>query len=221
MQEGSFVRRRLAASAIAASLMLSVFASPAAAETGPNVERLEFDRIQAGFEFSEGGRDFNGQILIDRNTETGASIASFYFSSGVSVLCDMGTPDDPSDDEEFEDLIDFTANEAPPASLTIAAKLAGATASATAHGELKHFEACTGNETSSQEAVSWQLTLSATGPTMNATRVDRFPNDDGTVTKQTEKTSTRQAGGSVTVDGSVYDATGGSIAHILIEEKTN
>ena len=201
--------------------MLSVLASTVAAETGPNVERLEFDRIQAGFEFSEGGRDFGGQILIDRNSETGASIASFFFSSGVSVLCDMGTPDDPSDDEVFEDLIDFTANEAPPATLTIAPKLASATASATAHGTLRQIEACTGNETSSQETVSWQLTLSATGLAVNATTVDRFPNDDGTVTKQTEKTSTRPAAGSVTVDGSVYDATGGSIMHVFIEQKTN
>jgi hypothetical protein len=213
--------RRLAASAIAASMILSVLASPVAADTGPNVERIEFDRVQASFAFSEAGRDFTGQILIDRNTGTGASIASFFFFSGVIVLCDMGTPDDPSDDEEQQDLIDFTANEAPPSTLTIASRLAGATASATAHGTLIHFEACTGNETSSQETVAWQLSLSATGPAMNTTTVDRFPNDDGTVTKQTEKTSTRPAAGSVTVDGSAFDTTDGSIRHILIEQKTN
>jgi len=213
--------RRLAAPAVAASLILSVLASPAAADTGPNVERTEFDRVQAGFAFSEEGRDFTGQLLIDRNTGTGASIASFFFFSGVIVLCDMGTPDDPSDDEEQQDLIDFTANEAPPASLTIASKLAGATASSTAHGTLTHFEACTGNETSSEETVSWQVALSANGPARSTTTVDHFPNDDGTVTKQTIKTSDRSATGSVTVDGSVFEATGGSITHILIEEKTN
>jgi hypothetical protein len=217
---GRFVLRRLAVAIVAASLLGVVLASPIAADTGPNRDRFEFDRVQAAFDFSEGGRDFTGQVLIDRDSETGASIASFFFSSGPIVTCDNGTPDDPSDDFEGQDLIDFTANEEPPTTLLIESHLSAASASATAIGDRIHLEACTGAETSSTETVEWQLEMHATGPADRTTQVDRFPNDDGTMTIQSVKIAQRPAAGSITIDGMTLDLRDASLQHILVVAST-
>lgn len=205
---------------MSASLIGTLVASPIAADT-PDRQRTEFDRVQGAFEFSEGGRDFTGQILVQRDTETGASITSFFFSSRVEVTCDNGTPDDPSDDFLAEDLIDFTANEAPPTALSIASNLSTASASATAIGERIHLEACTDAQTSSTETVSWQIDLQATGPAARTTQVDHFPNDDGTVTTQTIKIASRPAAGSISIDGVALVLRDGSISHTLIVESTH
>ena len=204
---------------MAASLIATVVASPIAADTISR-DRSEFDRVQGSFAFSEGGRDFEGQILVQRDTETGASIASFFFFSVIDVTCDNGTPDDPDDDFLSGDLIDFTANEAPPATLSIGSNLATATASATASGQRVEIEACTDAQTSSSETVSWSIDLQATRPAERSTEVSRFPNEDGTVTTQSIKTSQRPAAGTITIDGTTLSLTGASISHTLIVETT-
>jgi hypothetical protein len=212
--------RRVPVAIVASSLLVATLVSTASAETGPNAARQEFDRVSASFAFSEGGNDFSGQVLVDRDTLTGASIASFFFSSaGPEVECDNGTPDDPEDDFTAQSLIDFTANEASPATLTIDDKLASAEASAIAQGNLITLEACTDAETSTPTTVVWHLTLAATGQTVRTTTVDHFPNDDGTVTKQTIKIAERPSAGSIAVDDMSLDADG-SIMHALIVEQT-
>jgi hypothetical protein len=212
--------RRLASSVLAAALIATLAASPIAADT-PDRQRTEFDRVQASFDFTEGGRDFSGQILIDRDTATGTSIASFFFYSGIIVACDNGTPDDPTDDFERQDLIDFTANEAPPATLSIGQNLSSSTASATASGNRIHLEACTDAQTSSPETVAWQLSLQATAPAVQTTQVNRSPHDDGTVSTQVVKISARPAAGSITIDGTSLTVHDASISHILIATSTH
>ncbi len=207
--------RRLAVSVMAASLLAALVASPIAADTFSR-DRHEFDRAQGSFAFSEGGRDFDGQILVQLDTETGASIASFFFSSEVDVTCDNGTPDDPDDDFLSGDLIDFTANEAPPATLSVASNLSTATASATASGQRIHIDGCTDTQTSSAETISWQIDLQATGPATRTTEVNRFPNDDGTVETQSIKIAQRPAAGTITIDGVALTLQGASISHTLI-----
>jgi hypothetical protein len=211
--------RRLASSILATALIATLAASPIAADT-PDRQRNEFDRVQASFEFTDGGRDFTGQILIDRDTATGASIASFFFYSGVIVTCDNGTPDDPTDDFERQDLIDFTASEAQPATFSIGQNLSSATASATARGNRVHLEACTDVQTSSPDTVAWQLSMQATGPAVRTSQVDRFPNDDGTVSTQSVKVSVRPAAGSITIDGTSLTVHDASISHILVAIST-
>ena len=212
--------RRLVSSVLAAALIATLAASPIAADT-PDRQRNEFDRVQASFDFTEGGRDFTGQVLIDRDTATGASVASFFFYSGVIVTCDNGTPSDPSDDFERQDLIDFTATEAQPSTLSIGQNLSSAAASATASGNRIHLEACTDGQTSSPDTVAWQLNLQATGPAARTTQVDRFPNDDGTVSTQTVKISARPAAGSITIDGTSLTVHDASISHILVAISTH
>jgi hypothetical protein len=212
--------RRFATAAIASMLLATALASTTMADTGPNGDRFEFDRVQGSFAFSQGGRDFDGQIFIDRDTATGTAIASFYYASGVIVTCDNGTPGDTSDDFEEQDLIDFTANEAPPATLSIGTKQASASSSATAQGSLKHYEACTNGFTSEPLTVAWQISLLATGPAKHTTTVSRLPNDDGTVTKQTTKTDDRPSGGTITFNARSIPVTPGSVSHILIVETT-
>jgi hypothetical protein len=200
---------------MAASLIAALVASPIAADTISR-DRTEFDRAQGSFEFSEGGRDFSGQILVQRDTETGASIASFFFYSVIDVMCDNGTPEDPDDDFLSGDLIDFTANEALPATLSIESNLSAASASATASGQRLHIEACTEAETSTTETVSWQMALQATGPAARATEVNRFPNEDGTVETQSIKIAQRPAAGTIAIDGTTLSLQGASISHTLI-----
>ena len=207
--------RRLAVSIMAASLIAALVASPIAADTVGR-DRSEFDRVQGSFEFSLGGRDFTGQILVQRDTETGASIASFFFSSVVDVICDNGTPEDSDDDFLSGDLIDFTANEAPPATISIDSNQAAASATATASGQRLHIEACTETVTSTTSTVSWEIDLEAIGPAARTTEVNRFPNEDGTVEMQSIKIAERQAVGTITVDGMTLSLQGASISHTLI-----
>jgi hypothetical protein len=215
------VLRRLAGSVVAATLAATLVASPIAAET-PSRVRIEFDRVLASFEFSDGGRDFSGQILVQVDSETGVSDASFFYSSGVDVICDNGTPDDPEDDLERQDLIDFTANEAPPSSLSIASNLSAASASATASGQLlTTIDPCLDTQTSSTETIAWEFSLAATGSTTRTTRIDRFPNDDGTVTLQSEKTASRPAAGTISFGGRTLQLGGAQILHVLIVETTH
>ena len=207
--------RRLAVSVMAAPLIAALVASPVAADTISR-DRTEFDRAQGSFEFSLGGRDFTGQILVQRDSETGASIASFFYFSVVDVMCDNGTPEDPDDDFLSGDLIDFTANEAPPATLSFESNLSAASASATASGQRLHIEACTETVTSVTETVSWQLDLQATGPAARTTEVNRFPNEDGTVETQSIRIAQRPAAGTITIDGTTLSVQGASISHTLI-----
>jgi len=210
--------RRLASALVTASLLAVVAASPISADTAQR-SRDEFDRVLASFEFSDGGRDFAGQVFVQRDTETGAAIASFFYSSGIDVLCDNGTPDDPEDDFDSQDLVDFTANEVPPSALAIADNLSSASAAATASGQVLTLQACTDAQTLTPLTLPWSLTLAATGPADRSNSVSRFPNDDGTVTTQQEKTSQRSAVGTITFGGRTV-ALRGAISHTLIVETT-
>lgn len=210
--------RRLVVSIIAASLIAAVFASPIAGET-ENHERLDFHRVQAAFDFSEGGRDFTGQIVIDRDNETGAAMAIFFFFSAVEVPCDNGTPEDPSDDYVAQDLIDFTTQQ-DVSTLFIGPNLSSATSSATAVGERIHLS-CPDVMTSSPETVSWELTLGASGPTERTTEVNEFPNDDGTVETQTIKTAQRRATGTISIGDMQLVVRDATITHFRIVQKTH
>jgi hypothetical protein len=213
--------RRLIAIVPAAILCLSTFASSVSADTGPSRSEFEFDRVTAEFAFSEGGRDFVGSLLIDRTTSTGAAITSFFFFSGVIVTCDNGTPDDPSDDFEAQDLIDFTANETSPATLSIDDKFRSAIATGVGTGQRIHLEACTDARTSTTESISWALDLAGIGSTTHTTDVEKFPNDDGTVTMQTIKTAQRSASGSVDVGAMTLVADPAALTHFSILESTH
>lgn len=212
---------RLASIVPAALLLATVFAPAAAADTGPNRAVTEFDRVTAEFAFTEAGRDFVGQILIDRQTASGAAITSFWFYSGVIVTCDNGTPDDPSDDFEAQDLIDFTASETSPTTLSIDDKLRSASATGVGTGRRIHLEACTDVQTSTPETIAWALDLTGSGPVAHTTDVQKFPNDDGTVTTQTIKTAQRPASGSIEFGGMTLEADPAAITHFYILESTH
>ena len=212
--------RRLAVSVMAAALLAVLVASPIAAETISR-DRHEFDRAQGSFSFSEGGRTFEGQILVQRDTETGESITSFFFFSVVDVTCDNGTPENPDDDFVSGDLIDFTANEAPPTTLSIASNLSSASASAIATGQRLHIQACTEAQTSTTETVSWEIALAATGPATRTSQVERFPNEDGTAEMQSIKIAQRPAAGTINIDGTTLTLQGASISHTLVVSTTH
>jgi hypothetical protein len=182
--------------------------------------RSSIERKQASTS-PEGGRDFTGRVLIDRDTATGTSIAMFFYFSPVNVVCDNGTPDDPTDDFDNQDLIDFTANEAPPATLTIASNLSASSASATASGNRIHLVACTDTRTSEPDTVAWNLSMQATGPASRTSEVDHFPNEDGTATTQSVKIASRPAAGTITIDGATYQLRDASISHILVVLSTH
>jgi hypothetical protein len=202
---GGIVMRRVAVSLIAASLIGAVLASPIVAETVQR-DRSDFDRVLGSFAFVEGGRDFTGQIAIDRDNETGESMAIFFFGSrGPEQTCDNGTPEDPSDDFVAGDSIDFTVQSVP-ATLSIESNLSAASASATVAGERIESEACSGNQTATPETVTWQIALEATGPATRTTEVERFPpNEDGTVETLSIKTAQRPAAGSISIGDAAQD----------------
>lgn len=213
--------RNLRAIAAAILLIVAVVPQSASAETGPARSEVEFDRVNVDFSFTEGGRDFTGQLLIQRDTTTGASTTSFFFFSGVIVTCDNGTPDDPTDDFERQDLIDFTSNEVSPSSLLIDDKLRFVTASGVGTGERIHLEACTDVQTSTTETVPWSVELTGSGSVAHFTQVERFPNEDGTVTMQTIKIADRPATGSIDVGEISLTTDSASITHTLIVETTH
>lgn len=213
--------RRFATIASMALLVGIALPQTVSADTGPQRSEIEFDRVSAEFAFTDAGRDFVGQILIQRDAATGSAITSFFYFSGVIVVCDNGTPDDPSDDFEAQDLIDFTANETSPTTLSIDDKLRAASAAGVGTGQLTRLEACTNVQTSTTETVPWALDLTGVGTTTHTTQVDRFPNDDGTVTKQTIKIEERPAGGTVAVGDRSVAAEPAAISHTLIVETTN
>jgi hypothetical protein len=211
------MNRRLMVSLVAAGLLVAVASTPVAADTGP-VEPADVWLSSADFSFTDRGIAYAGIAQIEEDRLHGTTSVSFFFSgSGASRLCDAGTSEDPSDDYEGTESIEFFATHSTVLFYQIEADLSEATAAFAMAGQRIRTDACSGEirfRRSERHVFGYHLI--AVAPPDVSEDIFVVDNGDGTFSEVTERFSIAAAGGLAVLDRESVTVSGGSLQHLEV-----
>jgi hypothetical protein len=196
---------------------------PASANSGPGLPTTDLSRAMVPFSFHGiDGRTYTGQAFFDRDNLASTTVAGFYFTWRQLEHCDGGTPSDPSDDFEGEELIDFTVDSITP-TFAIAPDLSTSSGSATGTGHRIHTTACEGTVIEDViETHTFAYQVAATGAAKKSQTRDRIDNGDGTITTIVVRETHRNSAGSYSLDvaGTLAPLTGVDVQRVEVTETT-
>ena len=211
------MNRRLIVSLVAAGLLVAVVSTTVAADTGPT-EPADVWLSSANFAFTDRGVAYTGIAQIEEDRLHGTTSVSFFFSgTGASRLCDAGTPEDPSDDYEGTESIEFFATRSTIFFYTIDAELSGATAAFASAGQRIRTDACTGEiDLRRSERHIFGYRLDASAPPDVSEDVFIVDNGDGTSSEVTERVSIAPASGHAILDRDPVTVSEGALQHVQV-----
>ena len=210
--------RRLARTLTAASLL--AFAAPggALADTVPGTTSIDDYVASASFSFTADGRTWSGLAQVEDERLSGHRNVSFFFDgSGLSKVCDGGTPGDPSDDYTGTQLIEFFSTSASIKSLAVASDLSSGEFDVALTGREVTLDACTGELIRSRAGKHrFKVDLVATGTPETGSDVFIVDNGDGTFSRVTQDFAFVTAAGSARIDGAPASVDDANLQHVVL-----
>jgi hypothetical protein len=148
---------------------------------------------------------------------SGHRSVSFYFSaSGLSKLCDAGTPGDPNDDYAGSQYIEFFSTGAS-INLATASDLSSGGFDVALTGREVTLDACTGEVIRSRAGKHrFKVDVSATGTPEAGSDVFVVDNGDGTFSRVTQTYAFVAAAGTARIDGKPASVDDASLQHVAL-----
>jgi hypothetical protein len=202
--------RRIIRATTAASILTAVLATGTFADTSEPTEPYDTFSASAFGSWTDpaDSSTYDIGIEITHDLLGGASTALFAFSSfDPTYVCDVGDPADPDDDTTGRDF-EVQATATTGVVLTIADRLASATASATVTGQEVWRDECGGVQTGATRTFDVSLSTKATGAIDRSRGRTVEVLADGTKLVRTYGGQSRASAGSFAVDAAASDATG-------------
>jgi hypothetical protein len=211
--------RRLAASVIATAMLVIWTNGPVSAASGSGLE--DFSQMYSTFSYVDPlGRQSSGIWFFEIDNLTGAQYASVFIRSiGGQVICDAGTPDDPTDDfsatERFGWDMDTVLSETVSISSPIDEVSATGHTEVVIDGTRHRIDACSGEFVDPQpERHAFELDLVSSSAPMRSTSSQTFVTEDGTRVVYVQRAIVRSAVGSARIDDSLVTVADGQLSHL-------
>ena len=210
--------RRLARTLIAASLLALAAPVGVFADTEPGTTPVDDYVASASFSFTAEGRTWSGIAQVEDERLSGHRNVSFFFDgSGLSKVCDGGTPGNPSDDYTGTQLIEFFSTSASIKSLAVASDLSSGEFDVALTGREVTLDACTGELIRSRAGKHrFKVDLVARGTPKTGSDVFIVDNGDGTFSRVTQDFAFVTAAGSARIDGAPASVDDANLQHVVL-----